>query len=184
MKIIDLYCGIGGWATSFNENKIDITGYDIIDFSNEYPGKFIKCDLLEYNNFEKCNLIVASPPCTDFSKASFPPTWKSVVNFPPNIPLAIKLFNRAIEIINIMKPEYWIIENVKGAQKYIRKSDYHIGSRYLWTNIPYFYTGDFKDVYGKSNISPSKRRAIIRSKIPYSISLSLFEYLKNKGEID
>ena len=61
MKVIDLFCGLGGWAKGFIEKGHEITGYDIIDFSQSYPGKFIKADLLTLNKFPKANVIVASP---------------------------------------------------------------------------------------------------------------------------
>ena len=41
MNILDLYCGLGGWAKGFLERGHSVTGYDIIDFSERYPGKFI-----------------------------------------------------------------------------------------------------------------------------------------------
>lgn len=178
MRILDLFCGLGGWSEPFMKNGHEVTGYDIANFSDKYPGKFVQCDLMEFSDFpHDVKLIMASPPCTDFSKASFPASWKSVQKYPPNIDMAVRLFNRAREIINDINPQYWIIENVRGAQKYVGKADYHIGSRYFWSNIPYFYTGDFQDIYGKWKLSPSPDRPAIRSKIPFSISDSLRRYL-------
>jgi site-specific DNA-cytosine methylase len=78
MNILDLYCGLGGWAIGFLEKGHDVMGYDIVDFSQQYPGKFVHADLLTFNDFPDADVIVASPPCTDFSKSSFPQTWKSV----------------------------------------------------------------------------------------------------------
>lgn len=169
IKVIDLYCGLGGWATGFIERGIDITGYDIVDFSADYPGKFVKADLLTYNDFVEADVIVSSPPCIDFSKASFPPTWKSVIRFPPNVENGKKLFNRVYEIVDIVKPKYYIIENVKGAQKFMGKARTHIGSRYFYGNFPSFNVCDATDIYGKTNIS-GKNRSSLRAKIPLSIS--------------
>ncbi|WP_298339996.1 DNA cytosine methyltransferase [Ferrimicrobium sp.] len=138
MKVIDLYCGLGGWARGLKDTGHDVTGYDIIDFSESYPGKFIKADLLTYNDFPHADVIVASPPCTDFSKASFPPTWTAVKLYPPNIPSAMELFNRVYEIVALTSAKYYIIENVVGAQKYMGKARMHIGSRYFWGNFPAF----------------------------------------------
>ena len=44
MNILDLYCGLGGWAVGFLEKGHNVTGYDIMDFSEKYPGKFVKAD--------------------------------------------------------------------------------------------------------------------------------------------
>ena len=178
MRVLDLFCGLGGWVQSFPKDW-DITGYDIIDFSQEYPFKFIKCDLMEYNNFPgNVDLIVASPPCTEFSKSSLPKSWACNRNKEPDIENALKLFSRAKEIINQVKPEYWIIENVRGSVKFVGKEDYKIGSRYLWTNINLnLENRQFDDVYGKWKVSPGKNRSAIRSKIPFSISQLIKNYI-------
>ena len=89
MNILDLYCGLGGWAQGFVEQGHNVTGYDIVDFSGKYPGRFVKADLLVFNDFPSADVVVASPPCTDFSKSSFPQTWKSVQRYPPDIPKAL-----------------------------------------------------------------------------------------------
>ncbi|MEM3193113.1 MAG: DNA cytosine methyltransferase [Candidatus Parvarchaeota archaeon] len=178
MKIVDLFCGTGGWVSAFPEGEYEIYGYDIEDFREEYPGNFVRCDLMTCNSFPKdVLLVVASPPCTDFSKASMPSSWKSIAKH-PDIPNGISLFRRAVEIINDIRPRYWIIENVRGAQKFVGKASYRIGSRYMWTNVPYFYTGDYSDVYGKTVLPPGPLRPVLRSRIPYSISESLYLFLK------
>lgn len=181
MNVIDLYCGLGGWAKGFLEKRHSVTGYDIIDFSEQYPGKFVKADLLTFSDFPSADIIVASPPCTDFSKSSFPPTWKSVQRFPPDIPKALQLFSRVYEIVDMVKPKYFIIENVRGAEKYVGKARTHIGSRYFWGNFPLFSVGNADDIYGKWKMPPSKERAALRSVIPLSISRAFAEsiYIRN-----
>ena len=184
MNIIDLYCGLGGWANGLIDSGHNVIGYDIIDFSNNYKGKFIQCDLLTYNNFPKADVIVSSPPCADFSKDSFPKTWIAVKKYPPNIPLAIKLFNRTYEIVDMVNPKYFLIENVRASQKYIGKSVSHIGSRYFYGNFPGFNVDSNNDIYGKTNMKPSKDRAMLRAVIPYSISLALGKKLKEIEELE
>lgn len=180
MKIVDLYCGLGGWARGLIDTGHDVTGYDIVDFSKEYPGKFVHCNLLNKCEFPaNVDVIVASPPCTDFSKASFPLSWKAVVNNPPDIPFAKRLFNRAYEIIEELKPKYFIIENVRGAQAYVGKAKEHFGSRYLWGKYPAL-TVNGNDLYGKYNLFPSSDRASLRAVIPYSISKALGEALNRE----
>ncbi len=170
MKVIDLYCGLGGWAAGLVSNGFDVTGYDILNFSGYYPGRFIQADILKPIDFPDADAIVANPPCTEFSKASFPPSWKSVVRYPPDIALAERLFNRVYEIVEQVQPEYFIIENVRGAQKYMGTAKMHIGSRYFWGNFPEFGVQDSSGIYGKYKLPPSKMRPAIRSKIPFSIS--------------
>ena len=177
MNIIDLYCGLGGWAKGLIDAGHRITGYDIVDFSKEYPGSFVQCDLLTYSKFpEQIDVIVASPPCTEFSKASFPKSWTSVKKYPLDIDKGLKLFNRVYEIMQFVNHKYFIIENVRGAQKFVGKAREHKGSRYLWGNYPDFELyGTDTDIYGKSK----SHNPAIRSIIPYSISRGFGEKLKN-----
>ena len=183
MKVIDLYCGLGGWASGLVNNGFDVTGYDIVDFSGYYPGRFIQADILKPIDFPDADAIVASPPCTEFSKAGMPKTWVANRKKPADVLAGIKLFLRAEEIIQEMKPKYWIIENVRGAQKYVGKSNFHIGSRYFWTNIEPFQVNSEKDeIYGKTKMGPQKDRAAIRSVIPASISRGFFEKITEVKE--
>lgn len=177
MKILDLFCGMGGWATGLIDAGHNVTGYDIADFSDVYPGKFIQVDLLNFNDFPQADVIVASPPCTEFSKASFPKTWKSVQRFPPDTNGAIRLFRRAYEIVELARPKYYIIENVRGAQKFMGKAREHKGSRYLWGDYPSFAVEESPALYGKWKMPPNPRRAELRSVIPYPISRAFAEVL-------
>lgn len=179
MDIIDLFCGMGGWAKGLIDAGHNVTGYDIMDFSAVYPGKFIQVDLLTFNDFPHVDVVVASPPCTEFSKTSLPSTWRSVVLYPPNISSGLKLWNRARKIIDDnIKPEYYILENVRGAQKWVGMAREHKGSRYLWGNYPDFDVLNSKELYGKMHVTSSKNRAILRSIIPYPISRSLGDKLR------
>jgi len=180
MRVLDLFCGMGGWAKAFVEKGHDVTGIDIEDYSTIYPGKFIMADLLTIAPEGQFDLIVASPPCTDFSKSSMPKTWIAPSKYPPDIEGGIRLFMRAKELIDILKPEYWVIENVRGAQKFVGKADFHIGSRYFWANVDFkiFWTQGSTDIYGKWKMPPSKDRPAMRSIIPHSISKALEEAVR------
>jgi len=180
MKVLDLFCGMGGWARAFVENGHDVTGIDIVDYSTVYPGKFIRADLLTFTPEGQFDLVVASPPCTDFSKASMPKTWIAPSRYPPDVRKGIRLFMRAREIIDTLRPEYWVIENVRGAQKFVGKADFHIGSRYFWSSVDFkiFWMHGSTDVHGKWKMPPRKDRPALRSMIPYSISRSLEEATK------
>jgi len=169
LKVLDLYCGLGGWSHAFK--GYDVTGIDLSDYSASFPGKFIQADLLKYTPPGYYDIIVASPPCEDFTKSSFPKTWKSVVRYPPDLNRALALYNRAVEIIREKKPAYWVIENVRASQKYVGKADFHIGSRYFWSNAPFSVVNPVRDeIYGKNNLSPSPDRPQKRALIPRSIA--------------
>jgi DNA (cytosine-5)-methyltransferase 1 len=179
-RVLDLFCGLGGWAQGFIRKGYEVHGYDIVDFSEYYPGIFHQVDLRYFNDFPQADIIVASPPCTEFSIITFPSSWKSVQRHgPPRIEDAIFLVRRTFEIIERVKPRYWVIENVRGAQKYLGKANFHIGSRYFWTNIPKLQV-DANDIFGKYKIYPSEMRPALRSLIPESISNAFARFCMTK----
>ena len=176
--VIDLFCGLGGWAHGFIDAGYRVIGYDIEDFSADYPGRFVRADLLKCDDFPNADIVLASPPCTDFTKMGLPSTWPAVRKFPPNVQNGIALFRRAEEIIRKIDPEYWVIENVNTAQRYVGKARMHYGSRYLWGNFPDFIFLMTGDQYGKWKLPPTKNRPALRSVIPYSLSRSLAEVME------
>ena len=100
-----------------------------------------------------------SPPCTEYSKDHMP--WHE-----SNIDLS--LFLRCFEIVKELKPKYWIIENVIGAQKYFGRALFHLGPFYFWGWIPEIQSST--NHYFKSKLFPSEDRASLRAKIPYEVS--------------
>ena len=67
MKVLDLFCGLGGWSIPFIEAGYDCTGIDIKNIG--YPGNFIQADLNDWTSNQHYDIILASPPCTEFSIA-------------------------------------------------------------------------------------------------------------------
>ena len=68
MKILELFCGLGGWSKGFHDifPNAEFYGVDIKDYG--YPYNFIKADLNDWESKEKYDIILASPPCTEFSE--------------------------------------------------------------------------------------------------------------------
>ena len=52
-KVLELFCGHGGWSKPFAELGYDCTGIDLADFSKSYLGKFIQADIFDYEPKEK-----------------------------------------------------------------------------------------------------------------------------------
>lgn len=119
-KVIDLFCGIGGFSYGFEmTNKFEVVcAADIWDVAiNTYKLNHSnkKIDLLlqdlttlspEYWNAYKNNIdvIIAGPPCQGFSMSG-----KRNINDKRN-----SLFEEVIKISEIVNPKYVVIENVTG----------------------------------------------------------------------
>ncbi len=111
MKILDLFCGLGGWSIPFVEDGDEVIGIDIVNFK-EYPGKLIIKDIREIQgrDFYNYDLIIGSPPCNEFSVVK--EIWKGTKN-ERNVEKGLELIKEFIRVIKEAKPKIWLMENVK-----------------------------------------------------------------------
>ena len=174
MKVLDLFCGLGGWSKGFAELGYECTGVDIKNIG--YPYKFIQADILDWMPNEYFDVIVASPPCTSFSWVNH--KW----NGKPMTGKGLDLVFRTYEIISKMKPQYWIIENVRGLSKYIEPPmeviryghSVHRKEAYLWGNIGKLGFFPF-DSYKRTSRKTYKDTNPVLAEIPIQLSRAVAE---------
>lgn len=79
---IDLCCGRGGWTRGLLDAGFTVVGFDIAR-APDYPGCLAVQDIrtLSGTQFRHARLIVASPPCLEFSRHGMP--WTRSKNPPP-----------------------------------------------------------------------------------------------------
>jgi len=142
--MLDLYAGLGGASEAF----MNCPGWNVLRVDNNPLLSGVpNIVIMDINNFtpighsEKIELIWASPPCTDFSGGFSSPKSKAsrtigLQNYNPDM----SLLEKAIEMIDIMKPKYWVIENVAGSiryfEPYLGEPRQIIGPYVLWGNFP------------------------------------------------
>ncbi len=153
---IDLYCGLGGWTEGFLAE-----GYSVIGFDNQrhqygdskYPGQLVIQDVLTLHGsqFKNAAVIVASPPCQNYSYLAMP--WSRSKD--PNNSKAAKTLrlkwetegpdNRLFDACFRIQREACeaagryiplIVENVRGAQPWVGRSARNYGSFHLWGDVP------------------------------------------------
>lgn len=105
------------------------------------------------------DLIWASPPCTEFARESMP--WCRTGETPD-----LTCVFAAMRLVAALKPKYWVLENVRGAQRWIGRAPAHYGSRYLWGWYPPFNL-KLKERKKESYYSTDEAK---RSFIPYELS--------------
>jgi hypothetical protein len=142
---VDLYCGLGGWADGFLAEGYRVIGFDIEahDYgTGGYPGELILRDVRSIcgGEFRDAAVIVASPPCQEPSYRAMP--WKRAkalneVGPPVNF---IALFNECFRIQREASEAAGryiplIVENVRGAQRWVGRAQANFGSYYLWGDV-------------------------------------------------
>jgi hypothetical protein len=154
---IDLFCGLGGWAEGALAAGYDAAGFDngaTAPYANgaRYPGQLVIQDVLTIHGsqFRDAALIVASPPCQNYSYLAMP--WSRSEN-PENSKAAKALRrkwetegpdNRLFDSCFRIQREACeaagryiplVVENVRGAQPWVGRAKANFGSFYLWGDV-------------------------------------------------
>ena len=137
MKVLDLFCGLGGWTKGFKDIFPNAEYYGIDITKLNYPEHFIQADILDWIPDQHYDIVLASPPCTEFSIAK---KWGWGTQ---DERIGLDLIFRTFWLIQEIKPKYYVIENVKGLTEFLPKPTDIIKynrhkdgkTAYLWSNI-------------------------------------------------
>lgn len=146
---IDLFCGLGGWTEGLLAEGYRVIGFDIERHQYgdaKYPAQLVLQSVLTLHGkqFKDAALIVASPPCQAYSYRAMP--WKRAKALPPPdnslFEACFRIQREAIEAAGHFIP--LVVENVRGAQKWVGRSRWNFGSFHLWGDVPALmpFTGD------------------------------------------
>jgi hypothetical protein len=146
--MIDLCCGLGGWAEGGLAEGWDVVGFDVerhVYGGHKYPAQLVLQDILSLDGRQfrgKVSLITASPPCQRYSYMSMPWTraktlakWYRDPDHPERIEELNALFNACVRIGKEAGCPI-IIENVRGAQPWVGRARWNFGSYYLFADVP------------------------------------------------
>lgn len=157
---IDLCCGLGGWTEGLLAEGWRVRGYDIEahEYGGErYPGELVLEDVLLVcgHDLHEADLIVASPPCTEYSYMAMPWSRAKQIGralrgedvFPEGyrgsrtLAELNALFNACFRIQREASEAAgrhvpMIVENVRGAVPWVGREAWSYGSYYLWGDVP------------------------------------------------
>ena len=138
---VDLFCGLGGWTDGLLAEDYEVVGFDIERHEygeHRYPAQLVLQDVttLHGGQFRSATLIVASPPCQAYSYRAMP--WSRAKALPPP---DNTLFNECFRIQREASEAAGrriplVVENVRGAQKWVGRARWNFGSFYLWGDVP------------------------------------------------
>ena len=150
---IDLFCGLGGWTEGLLAEGYEVIGFDIERHhygSEKYPAQLVIQDVLTIHGsqFRNAALIVASPPCQEYSYMAMP--WKlakakaaairadttgaALAKLTALFDACFRIQREACEAAGRYIP--MVIENVRGAQEWVGRAPWNYGSFYLWGDVP------------------------------------------------
>lgn len=148
---IDLFCGLGGWTEGLLAEGYYVVGFDIerhIYGDDKYPAQLVLQDVLTIHGkqFKDAALIVASPPCQEYSYMAMP--WKKakalaaayrsgvrdVKQLTALFDACFRIQREACEAAGRHIP--LVVENVRGAIPWVGRSRWNFGSFHLWGDVP------------------------------------------------
>ena len=181
---IDLFCGLGGWTDGLLAEGWDVIGFDIerhVYGEHRYPAQLVIQDVLTLrgSQFRNVDLIVASPPCQAYSYRAMP--WKRAKALPPPdntlFEACFRIQREACEAAGRHIP--LIVENVRGAQKWVGRARWNYGSFYLWGDVPALMPPRHRGQFNK--IPPSVNEAIRQGRSPNRWTNPAEHGVKNPG---
>lgn len=153
---IDLFTGLHGWSEGLIAKGFRVVGFDLEDmcakFGQPRPDhvQLVIQDIctLHGSQFKDAALIVASPPCQEYSYMAMP--WSLAKakakeiradTTGQNLVALNLLFNECFRIqreacFAAGRHIPMIVENVRGAQSWVGRARYNFGSFYLWGDVP------------------------------------------------
>ena len=139
--MVDLFCGLGGFTEGGLAEGYRVVGFDIerhVYGEARYPAQLVLQDVLTLHGaqFKDAALIVASPPCQAYSYRAMP--WKRAKALPPPdntlFEACFRIQREACEAAGHHIP--LVVENVRGAQKWVGRARWQFGPYALWGDIP------------------------------------------------
>jgi len=191
-RMLDLFSGFGGASEAF----VQADGWEVTRVENEpllegVPHTVMMSveDFLDSHLIGQYEVIWASPPCTEFSRAynaPAPTAQREGREFKPDL----SLVRAAVAIIECLEPKWWVIENVHGAMKPLEPilgpPALIVGPFALWGRIPPldiprgFKHSKYDNDTSGSDPLRSQRRAVV----PLAISEALLEAVSNQRTLD
>lgn len=132
---LDFFSGLGGFSEAAHQSdKWEVLRIDndpqFEDVPNTIIADIMKCDhkMFEELGWMNPDLMSLSPPCQCFSLMAVYHYWENGKPKNDKTRFAISLVKRSLELKNLIKPDYWVLENPNGMMKKVLGKPH----RYTW----------------------------------------------------
>jgi len=184
MRVLDLFSGFGGWSQAFVTAGHEVMRIENNPLLKDIPHTNLMC-VKEFRDWiieqqergyalARPDLILASPPCLEFSNAYNAPRAEALrggIDFKPDM----ELVEVTLEIIQLLCPKYFIVENVNGSQiffePYFGKPKQKIGAYVLYGNFPEIIISGQLPTKKSKDKRHSPLRSNYRAEIPLPLSM-------------
>lgn len=162
-RMLELFCGRGGWSKAFARLGWDCTGVDLEDL--DYPYRLVQVDVRELAPewIAGFDAVVASPPCEEFARAWLP--WLRGDHKPEKS--AVDLLRWSISLCDrprrLVECSHFSTHHATGSRK--------VNSFALWGDVPLLFP-EFPR--GKQKISG--KRPDLRAEIPLPLAETVAAY--------
>lgn len=203
LKCLDLCAGLGGFSEAF----ITSPHWDVMRIDNNPLLSQVEnmeiIDIFEFHDTlvdminrgykpESPDIILASPPCIEFSLGYHSPRSQASRNntldeYEPNM----DILHVVLDIVKLLKPKYYVIENVRGAYRYFTPI---LGEPLTQVNSTYYLWGKFPalnidvdSIVPKSQLDTNSNdplRSNRRGKIPIQISRAILRAVESQRTIE
>lgn len=167
-KMLDIFCGVGGWTKVFQARGWKCTGVDLHDFAAKYSGEFIQADALtlERGWIDQFDAVLMSPPCEEFARAWLP--WLRCDKLPAEY--AVDLLTWSVALCD--RPGR-LVECSRFSSRHVPGS-LAFGSYSLWGDVPLLMRDIPRGKQKKSGMRPD-----LRAEIPFELAQSVAEWFEH-----
>lgn len=188
LRVLDLFSGLGGASEAFVKAGDEVLRIENNVLLKDVPHTHLM-DVVDLHAFlaeyhvarRRYDLVWASPPCYEFSNAYGGPKARAYRAGEEHNP-STALIEAAKDIIDLLEPRWWVIENVRGACPWINpilgEPTQVLGSFVMWGHFPHLIMPEGW-VHRKGDEPPGSRHSPIRSNIRAKVPLEVSEALRS-----